>query len=487
MKDCQCSDGLQPSEKILGPETTGRRVLPLYTHAQELDRPLSLPPANTRPYSNHIITLKPSVKPTSILAPRTVSGRMLNVRNSSRIRIKVNILTYLHTFPDIYMHTYVHTYKYAYPLPFPVPLPFNTPFEHPQKPNHQHIPSLSPPLFSRVCIPTPRRCSSLSAKHTARLRRSAVTNQRRGDRENVCTMGVSCRDYGLEGGGDTWCAEGDIFTRRSNTAKAAPRKEKMSVVFNVRRQNEARGVRRVGVYRLNNFLEVGSYIIPSYHFSNHSKMSHHQAALAGTNHVSLSATSNRHAYQLANQLRRPLRRDHNAELRIDSQRLHNGRIDHVQISHADDRRIHINARPQPTRARPMIDLSIRIRRRRRDVREDLRLGRGGGDIQGREVRLGQRGEDIVDEGRDVLRVLGVAEVDALGARDEIGVEDDFAGGLEARGAVDVERDGVVVGVAVVAGGADGALHAGFRAVRVRDVVPEDADFGGEGVRARAAV
>ena len=133
----------------------------------------------------------------------------------------------------------------------------------------------------------------------------------------------------------------------------------------------------------------------------------------------------------------------------------------------------------------MVDLALRVRRRRRDVRVDLRLGRRGGDVERREVRRGQRGEDGVDEGGDVLGVLRVAEVDALGAGDEVGVEDDFARGLEARGAVDVERDGVVVRVAVEAGGADGALHAGFRAVRVGNVVPEDADFGGEGVRAGA--
>ena len=91
----------------------------------------------------------------------------------------------------------------------------------------------------------------------------------------------------------------------------------------------------------------------------------------------------------------------------------------------------------------------------------------------------------MDVGRDVLGVLGVGEVDALGPGDEVGVEDDLALGFEARGAVDVEGDGVGVGVAVVAGGTDGALHAGFGAVGVGDVVPEDGDFGGEGVRAGA--
>ena len=198
-----------------------------------------------------------------------------------------------------------------------------------------------------------------------------------------------------------------------------------------------------------------------------------------------SPPSNRHPDQLANQLRRPLRRDHDPELRVHRQRLHNGRIHHVQIRHPDDRRIHVHAGPDPARARPVVDLALRVRRRRRDVRVDLRLGRRGGDVERREVRRGQRGEDGVDEGGDVLGVLRVAEVDALGAGDEVGVEDDFARGLEARGAVDVERDGVVVRVAVEAGGADGALHAGFRAVRVGNVVPEDADFGGEGVRAGA--
>ena len=91
----------------------------------------------------------------------------------------------------------------------------------------------------------------------------------------------------------------------------------------------------------------------------------------------------------------------------------------------------------------------------------------------------------MDEGGDVLRVLRVREVDALRAGDEVGVEDDFAGGFEARGAVDVQGDGVVCGVAVVAGGANGALHARLGAVGADDVVPEDADFGGEGVGPRA--
>lgn len=193
-----------------------------------------------------------------------------------------------------------------------------------------------------------------------------------------------------------------------------------------------------------------------------------------------------HSHQQGNQLRRPLRRHHDAELRIDRERLHDGRIHNVQIPHPDDRRVRIHAAPQPARAGPVVDLALRVRRRRRDVRQDLRRGRRGRDIERGEVRRGQGGEDGVDEGRDVLRVLRVAEVDALGPGDEVGVEDDGAGGFQARGAVDVEGDGLVGGVAVVAGGADGALHAGSGAVGVRDVVPEDADFGGEGVWAGAA-
>ena len=67
----------------------------------------------------------------------------------------------------------------------------------------------------------------------------------------------------------------------------------------------------------------------------------------------------------------------------------------------------------------MIDLSLRIRRRRGDVAHDLRLGRSHGDVQRGEARRGQSGEDVVDEGRNVLRVLRVAEIDALGPGDEV--------------------------------------------------------------------
>ena len=73
----------------------------------------------------------------------------------------------------------------------------------------------------------------------------------------------------------------------------------------------------------------------------------------------------------------------------------------------------------------------------------------------------------------------------MGAGDEVIVEDDFAFGFEARGAVDVERDGFVGRVAVIARRADGALHARLRAVRSGDVIPEDGDFARERVRARA--
>lgn len=127
----------------------------------------------------------------------------------------------------------------------------------------------------------------------------------------------------------------------------------------------------------------------------------------------------------------------------------------------------------------MIDHSLRIRRRRRDIRDNLRLSRSRRDVQRRKPRSGQFGKDIVDEGSYILRVLRIGVVDALGAGDEIGIEDDFPRGLEARGAVDVEGDRLAVGVAVVAGGADRALHAGFGAVAVQDVIPEDADFAGE--------
>ncbi len=152
-----------------------------------------------------------------------------------------------------------------------------------------------------------------------------------------------------------------------------------------------------------------------------------------------------------------------------------------------DRRVHIHTTPDPAAAAPVVDLALRVVRERRDVLEDVGLAGRGGDVERGQVGAGQRLEDGVDEGRDVLGVLRVGVVDARGAGDEVGIEDDFARGLEAGGPVDVERDGVVVCVAVVAGGADGALHAGFGAVGVRDVGPEDGDFGGEGVGAGAGV
>ena len=135
----------------------------------------------------------------------------------------------------------------------------------------------------------------------------------------------------------------------------------------------------------------------------------------------------------------------------------------------------------------MVDLALGVGGVGGDVLEDVGLGGGGGDVERGEAGAREGGEDGVDEGGDVggVLVVGVGEVDAVGAGDEVGVEDDGAGGFEARGAVDVEGDGLVAGVAVVAGGADGALHAGAGAVGVLDVVPEDADFGREGVGARA--
>ena len=191
--------------------------------------------------------------------------------------------------------------------------------------------------------------------------------------------------------------------------------------------------------------------------------------------------------QRLNQDDRPLRRDHDAELRINRKRLDDGAIHNVQILHPDDRRINIDAGADTAGARPMVDLTDRVRRRGGDVGLDLGLGGGDGDIVRGEARSGEGLENVVDESGDVDGVLGVGVVDARGARDEVGVEDDGAGGFEARGAVDVERDGVGVGVLVVAGGADGALHAGLGAVGVGDVVPEDADFAGKGVRAVAGV
>ena len=159
----------------------------------------------------------------------------------------------------------------------------------------------------------------------------------------------------------------------------------------------------------------------------------------------------------------------------------------MEILHPNDRRISIDTSPKPTTTTPMIDLTLRIRRRRSDILEDIRLGRRRGDIKRGEVRLGQSGKDIMDISRDILCVLGVGEVDVLRARDEVVVEDDFALGLEARGAVDVERDGTVARVAVIARRADGALHARLGAVGAGDVVPKDGDFARERVRAGAGL
>ena len=97
----------------------------------------------------------------------------------------------------------------------------------------------------------------------------------------------------------------------------------------------------------------------------------------------------------------------------------------MQILHPHDRRVDVDAAPDAAAAAPVVDLALRVRRRRRDVRQDLRLRRRRGDVEGRErVVAGgfrQRGEEAVDEGRNVLRVLRVREVDALRARDEVGV------------------------------------------------------------------
>ena len=59
----------------------------------------------------------------------------------------------------------------------------------------------------------------------------------------------------------------------------------------------------------------------------------------------------------------------------------------------------------------MINHALRIRRRRGDIFQDLRLGRGGRDIERGEVAFREGGEDLVDEGSDVGRVLRVREVD----------------------------------------------------------------------------
>ena len=73
----------------------------------------------------------------------------------------------------------------------------------------------------------------------------------------------------------------------------------------------------------------------------------------------------------------------------------------------------------------------------------------------------------------------------MGTGDKVIVEHDFALGFEARGAVDVERDGAVARVAVIARGADGALHARLGPVAPRNVIPKHRDLARERVRPRA--
>lgn len=154
----------------------------------------------------------------------------------------------------------------------------------------------------------------------------------------------------------------------------------------------------------------------------------------------------------------------------------------MHILRPDDRRINIHARPDATRTAPMIDLPTRIRRETGDIAHNLRHRRSAVKIQGRQV-CGQSVEEPADEGGDILRVLRVTVVDVAGRAREVvcSREHDFAGGFQARGAVDVHRDGCGVGVVLVAGGAEPALHAGDGAVGVGDGIPERARSAGEGV------
>ena len=188
--------------------------------------------------------------------------------------------------------------------------------------------------------------------------------------------------------------------------------------------------------------------------------------------------------QFLNQLARPLGRDHDAKLWIHRQRRHDTRIDHVHILHADNRGIDIDTRPDPARGTPMIHLALGVGAGGGDILCDIGLRRRLGEVERREARAGQGGEDAVDERGDVLGVLRVGVVDALRARDEIAVEHDFAHRFQPAGAVDVERHGRVRRVPAVPRGADGALHAGDAAVAARDRVPEDADLAREAVWSR---
>ena len=93
----------------------------------------------------------------------------------------------------------------------------------------------------------------------------------------------------------------------------------------------------------------------------------------------------------------------------------------------------------------------------------------------------------MDKGRDILRILRIGEVDVLATGHEVGVEHDFPLGFQARGAVDVERDGGVARVAIIPRRADGALHARLGPVAPRNVIPKDGDFARERIGPRAGV
>ena len=58
----------------------------------------------------------------------------------------------------------------------------------------------------------------------------------------------------------------------------------------------------------------------------------------------------------------------------------------MEILHANNRSISIDTGPEPTTTTPMIDLTLRIRRRRSDVFQDISLGRRSGDIERGKVR-----------------------------------------------------------------------------------------------------
>lgn len=160
----------------------------------------------------------------------------------------------------------------------------------------------------------------------------------------------------------------------------------------------------------------------------------------------------------------------------------------MNIAGARDRGVNVDAAAEATAAAPVVDHAAGVGRGRGDVLLNVGLRGVLRDVFRGEARGGETLEDVVDEFGDVLGVAGVRVVDCVGgAGDEVLVEDDGAGGEEARGAVDVEGDGFVVVEVGVAGGIDGSLETGDAAIIMRDGGPEDRGLGCKGVGTAAGV